>query len=324
MGTRFVLFLLTTMVVASVQPAPAQEPSKASRIGLIHIGLDHVPPSFPALREALKELGYEEGKDIVLDWRNLPNEKAALATAKEFVRKKFHLIVAFEDQTIRAVKAATAEMPVVFLHANDPLADGFIESFSHPGGNMTGFVAWPVSLGKQVELFKELMPQLDSLLLLVHPKDPVGRRWLGDVRAAGGALKLRLVEREARNQADIDEVLGSVTQGDVGGILVASQILRNSYSSHIIRLATEKHIPLGMHRKKWVERGALFSYSADLASVGRASAPYIDKILKGADPAKLPVEQVSKFELVINLKTAKRLGLTIPPEVLYRADKVIK
>lgn len=324
MNTRFFLFLLTTMVVASVQPAPAQEPSKSPRIGLIHIGLDHVPPSFPALREALKELGYEEGKNIVLDWRNLPNEKAALATAKEFVDKKFDLIVAFEDQTIRAVKAATGKIPVVFLHANDPLADGFIESFSRPGGNMTGFVAWPVSFGKQVELFKELIPQLDSLLLLVHPEDPVGQRWLGEARAAGGALKLRLVEREARNQADIEGVLRSVKQGDVGGILVPSQILRNSYSSHIIRLATERRIPLSMHRKKWVERGALFSYSADLAAVGRACAPYIDKILKGADPAKLPVEQVSKFELVINLKTAKRLGLTIPPTALYRADKVIK
>jgi len=324
MNTRFFLFLLTTMVVASVQPAPAQVPSKSPRIGLIHIGRDHVPPSFPALREALKELGYEEGKNIVLDWRNLPNEKAALATAKEFVDKKFDLIVPFENQTIRAAKAATTEIPIVFLHANDPVAAGFIESFSHPGGNMTGFVAWPVSLGKQVELFKELMPQLDSLLLLVHPEDSVGQRWLEDVRTAGGALKLRLVEREARNQADIEGILRSVKQGDVGGILVPSLILRNRYSSHIIRLATERRIPLSMHRKKWVERGALFSYSADLAAVGRASAPYIDKILKGADPAKLPVEQVSKFELVINLKTAKRLGLTIPASILYRADKVIK
>jgi len=316
--------VLATLISGWINLAEAQQAGKVWRIGLIHIGLDHVPPSFPALREALKELGYEEGKNIVLDWRNLPNEKAALVTAKEFVDKKFDLIVAFEDQTIRAVKAATGKIPVVFLHANDPLADGFIESFSRPGGNMTGFVAWPVSFGKQVELFKELIPQLDSLLLLVHPEDPVGQRWLGDVRAASGSLKLRLVEREARNQADIEGVLRSVKQGDVGGILVPSQILRNSYSSHIIRLATERRIPLSMHRKKWVERGALFSYSADLAAVGRACAPYIDKILKGGDPGKLPVEQVSKFELVINLKTAKRLGLTIPSAALYRADKVIK
>lgn len=323
MNARCFVFLLTTMVVVSMQRAPAQEPTQSAMIGLIHIGLDHVPPSFPALREALKELGYEEGKNIVLDWRNLPNEKAAFATAKEFVAKNFDLIVAFEDQTIRAVKAATAKLPVVFLHASDPVADGFIESSSHPGGNMTGFVAWPVSLGKQVQLFKELIPQLDSLLLLVHPEDPVGQRWLRDVRAAGAALKLRLVERNARNQADIEGILRSVERGD-GGILVPSQILRNSYSSHIIRLATEKNIPLGMHRKKWVQRGALFSYSADLAAVGRASAPYVDKILKGADPAKLPVEQVSKFELVINLKTANRLGLTIPSTALYRADKLIK
>ncbi|MBI4488361.1 MAG: ABC transporter substrate-binding protein [Deltaproteobacteria bacterium] len=317
------LLIVVALSVAATL-ANAQQPKKISRIGLFHVGLDHVPPSLEPLRQELKKLGYEEGKNIQFDWRNLPDEDAAVATAKEVARERVDLIVAFEDQTIRAAKAATSEVPVVFLHANDPVAAGFVKSFSHPGGNMTGFVTWPVSEGKQVELFKELVPQLSSLLLLVHPQDPVGRRWLGEVREAGEALKVRFVEREATKQAEIERVLRSVKQGEVGGVLVPSQILRNSFTSVIIRIASERRLPLGIHRKEWVEQGALFSYAANLAAVGRAAAPYVDKILKGAKPADLPVDQVSRFELVINLKTAKHLGLTIPQSVLYRADRVIR
>jgi putative ABC transport system substrate-binding protein len=324
MITKILAFLFACAIVLSHELGQAQQPKQIRRIGLFHVGLDHVPPSFPALSAALKELGYEEGKNIHLDWRNLPDEDAALATAKEFARQPVDLIVAFEDQTIRAAKAATADVPVLFLHANAPVKDGFVKSFAHPGGNMTGFVAWPVSNGKQVELFKELIPGLRSLLLLVHPDDPVGRRWLQEMQRAGAALKLRLIEREATNQAEIERVIRSVRRVDVDGVLVPSLILRNSYSSVITRLVSERRLPLGMHRKEWVERGALFSYSADLASVGRAAAPYVDKILKGTKPADLPVDQVSRFELVINLTSARQLGLTIPQSVLFRANKVIK
>jgi putative ABC transport system substrate-binding protein len=204
------------------------------------------------------------------------------------------------------------------------VTDGFVKSFAQPGGNMTGFVAWPVSNGKQVELFKELVPGLGSLLLLVHPGDPIGRRWLQEMRQAGDGLKLRLIEREATNQAEIERAMKSIKREEADGVLVASLILRNSYSSLITRLVAERRLPLGMHRKEWVEQGALFSYSADLASVGRAAAPYVDRILKGTKPANLPVDQVSRFELVINLKSARQLGLTIPQSVLFRANKVIK
>lgn len=324
MKPKLLAFLVACIVLLLSQPNVAQQSSKVLRVGLFHVGLDHVPPSVPALKEALKELGYIEGKNIHLDWRNLPDEDAAVATAKEFARTPVDLIIAFEDQTIRAAKAATKEVPVLFLHANAPVVDGFVKSFAHPGGNMTGFVAWPVSNGKQVELFKELVPDLGSLLLLVHPSDPVGRRWLDEMRGAGKALKLRLIEREATDQAALERVIRSINREEVGGVLVASQILRNSYSAIIIRLMSEKRLPLGMHRKAWVERGALFSYSADLASVGRAAAPYVDKLLKGTKPADLPVDQVSRFELVINLKSANQLGLKIPQSVLFRANEVIR
>ena len=304
--------------------AKAQQTEKIWRVGLFHIGLDHVPPSFPALKEALQALGYVEGKNINLDWRNLPNEAAALETAKEFAREPVDLIIAFEDQTIRAAKAVSADVPALFLHASAPVVDGFVQSFAHPVGNMTGFVTWPVSYDKQVELFKDLIPKLSTLLLLSHPADPVGRRWLEEARRAGEAQKIRLIERQATNQAEIERIIRTAKVEEVGGILMPSQILRNSYSSLVIQLASERRLPLGMHRKAWVERGALFSYSSDIASVGRAAAPYVDKILQGTKPEDLPVDRVSQFEFVINLKTAKALGLTIPPRALFQATTVIR
>ena len=321
---KILISLLTVLALSSCQFAEAQQRQKVWRVGVIHIGLDHVPPSFPALREALKALGYVEGKNIHLDWRNLPDEAAARATAREFAEAQIDLIVALEDQTIRATKAAHAEIPVLFLHASTAAIDGFVESYAHPGGNMTGFVAWPVSYGKQVELFKELIPGLRRLLLIVHPADPVGQRWLNEARRAGEALNVGLLERQAKDQGEIENLLRSIKREEVDGVLVPSQILRNAYSSLVITLTSEKRLPLGMHRKKWVERGALFSYSADLASVGRAAAPYVDKILKGTKAGDLPVDQVSRFELVINLKNANQLGLTIPQWTLMKADTVIK
>jgi putative ABC transport system substrate-binding protein len=324
MNRTIVLLLVAGAVLLSSEPEWALPASRIRQVGLFHVGLDHVPPSFPALRDALAGLGYVEGGNIHLDWRNLPDQDAALATAKEFAREPVDLIVAFEDQTIRAAKAATATVPVLFLHATAPVADGFVRSFAHPGGNMTGFVAWPVSNGKQVELFKQLIPDLRSLLVLVHRNDPAGRRWLEEIRRAGGALKIRLIEREAANGEEIEQVFRSVSRADVGGVLVSSEILRNSYSSLIIRLASERGLPLAMHRKEWVRRGALFSYAADLASVGRAAAPYVDKILKGASPGDLPIDQVSRFELVVNLKVARQLGLTIPRSALVMANELIR
>ena len=304
-------------------PALPAQP-KVWRIGAFHVGLDHVPPSLPTLREGLKALGYEEGKNIHLDWRNLADEDAARETAKEFVRNRVDLIVAFEAQTVRAAKAATSEIPVVFLHTTDPVADGFVKSMSRPGGNLTGFVTYAVSPAKQMELFKEIVPGLRRVLMLFDPQDPATPRFLAEVRKASVTLKLQLVEREVTNQADMERLFSSVQRGEVDGIFGLAPTLQTKFPSLILRLASEKRLPLASNRKEWVEQGALFSYSADLAPVGQAAALYVDRILKGAKPADLPVDQATRFELVINLKTAKTLGLTIPNSVLNRADRVIQ
>jgi|SRR6476620_1805070 len=324
MKKKITVLLLCAMLLAFRSVATAEEPKKIWTIGLFHVGLDHIPPSLPTLRQSLQKLGYEEGKNIQLDWRNLPDEAAANATAKEFVRAKVNLIVAFENQTVRATKAATSQIPVVFLHVTDPVAEGFVRSLSHPGGNMTGFVSFASSPGKQVELFTEIVPKLHRLVSLIDPQDPVTGQLMFEVREAATTLKLQLVERAVPDQNAIERFFASVRRGGAQGIFPVSRNLLGKFPALLTQLSLEKRLPLAMHRKEWVERGALFSYGPDLAAIGRAAAPYIDKILKGTKPDELPVQQASQFELAINLKTAKQIGLTIPPNVLARADKLIK
>jgi len=318
------LFGLLALLTSILLPPELAAQGKVWHIGLFHVGLDHIPVSLPTLREGLKVLGYEEGKNIRLDWRNLPDEEAARETAKEFVRNRVDLIVAFEDQTVRAVKLATSDIPVVFLHVSDPVASGYVTSLARPGGNLTGFVSFLDVTAKRLELFKEVVPRLRRVLVLIDPEDPITPRELGKARTAAASLKLQLVEREVSSPSDVDRVSSSLKRGDVDGIFVVSPSLQTKFFSLFVRLASEKRLPLAGHRKEWVEQGALFSYSPDLAEVGRAAAPYVDQILKGAKPGDLPVQQVSRLALVINLKTARTLGLTVSREMLLRADQIIQ
>jgi putative ABC transport system substrate-binding protein len=322
---------LLTMLLAGVlwwpvATADAQPATKVWRIGLFHVGLDHVPPSLETLRAGLKALGYAEGRNIHLDWRNLADEEAARVTAQAFVRNRVDLIVAFENQTVRAAMAATTEIPIVFLHVTDPVADGFVKTMSHPGANLTGFVGLADLPGKRLELFKEMVPRLRRVLVLIDPQDPTTGRLLSEAREVGRALKVHLVEQEATTQADLERLFGELKRRALiaDGILPLSPNLLVKFPSLMIRLAAEAGLPLATYRGEWVEAGALFSYAHDLAAVGPLAARYMDRILKGASPGNLPVEEPSKFELVINLATAQQMGLTIPPEVLMRADRVVK
>ncbi len=323
-STLMFAVLLAFGLVGTTLSAEAQQAARVWRIGLMHVGLDHPPRSVESFRETLKTLGYEEGKNLRLDFRNLADEEAARATAQEFVRDRTDVIVAFENQTARAAKAATSEIPVVFVHVTDPVADGLVKSLSRPGGNLTGFAGLGDVPAKRLELFKEMVPRLRRLLVLIEPQDPVTRRVLGEVEKAGAALKVQLVEREVSHEAGIEGIFRSLKRGEVDGVFVASPNLYSKFSSLILRYASERRIPLASHWKGVVEQGALFSYSGNLQSVGGDAARYVDKIFRGANPADLPVQELSRFELVINLKTAKFLGLKIPQSVLVRADEVIQ
>ena len=320
-----IIFLLTLGLLVALPRADAQSQGKVWRVGLFHVGLDHVPPSLGGLREGLKALGYEEGKNIRLAWRNLADEEAARVTAREFVREQVDLIVAFESQTVRAAKTATTNIPIVFLHVTDPVDEGFVKSLAHPGGNLTGLGEFFGDLqGKRMELLKEVVPRLRRLLVLIDPTDPASGDVMAEMRRAGAALKVQLVERKATEQADVEQVFRSIRRGEVEGVLIASSSLVTKAPSLILRLASERHLPVPFHRKEWVAQGALLSYGPNFHAAGSTAAQYVDKLLKGAKPADLPVQQVTRLELAINLKTAKALGLAIPASVIVRADQVIQ
>jgi len=318
-----VLAGVVALVLATPLAAGAEQAEKVYRIGLFHVGLDHVPPALYGLRQGLKELGYEEGKNLRWDFRNLPDETAAQATAREFVRQRVDVMVAFEEQTVRAARAATSDIPILFLHVlTDPVAEGFVQSLAHPGGNTTGIFG--DALAKRVELLREVMPRLERVLLVFDPADPVSRQELAAVRAAANGLQLQVVERAARTAADIERVFTQASHENIQAVIVVSGLVTR-FSALVIRLAGERHLAISGHRKEWAEQGALFSYGADYFSVGRIDAArLVDRMLKGTKPAALPVERIARLELVINLRTAKALGLTIPQSLLLRVDKVIE
>jgi putative ABC transport system substrate-binding protein len=326
MRLRAIWLIVTFSILATPLVTDAQPQAKVWRIGLFHVGLDHVPASLDGVRERLKELGYEEGKNIHLDWRNLPDDEAAQATAHEFVRDRVDLIGAFENQTIQAAKAATAEIPIVMIHAYDPVANGFVQSLAHPGGNLTGQAAfaWEGWYAKKLELFKELVPHLSRVLLLVDPHDPLTPRLLPEIQRAAAALQLQAQVREATTQAEIEQLFSILTPGKVEGVFVASVNLETNLPSLTMRLALAHSLPMPVPLKQWVVEGGLFYYGINYRATGWEAARQMDKILKGAKPDDLPVEQPTKFELVINLKTAKALGLTISPTLLFQADEVIR
>jgi putative tryptophan/tyrosine transport system substrate-binding protein len=316
--------LIAVALLACGVIAEAQQAEKIRHVGLFHVGLDHVPSSLETLRIGLKALGYEQGKNIYLDWRNLADEAAARQAAKEFVSNHVELIVAFENQSVRAAKATTTEIPIIFIAVTDPVADGFVKSLARPGGNLTGFVGRRELPDKELELFKEMVPRLHRVLILTDPEDAAVGRLLMEVRKVGAAFKLQLIERKVTHQTEIEKVFEQLKRNEVDGVLLVSPDLQQKFTGLVLRLATDKHLPVPVRNADWVEKGGLFSYGHDLDPIGRDAAGYVDRILKGTKPADLPVQQPTKFEFIINLKTAKQIGLEIPQWTLMKADRVIK
>jgi putative ABC transport system substrate-binding protein len=304
---------------SSSQPIP--------RVGLMHVGTDHIPPSLPTLEARLKQMGWVDGRTIKLLWRNLEPDQAD-ARARELVHERVNVIVAFEDQSIRAAQAATAKVriPVVFLHPSDPVRDGLVKSLSHPGGNLTGIFGARDVVAKQLELYELIVPGLHRVLTLIDPNDPATGRLLAQYRAAASQLErpVQLVIRKASTPGDLRRVFHSLRPGEVDGAFLLSPTLRLNDSALTIRLAARAKLPVQAHRKDWVKKGALFSYGADLGPIGRRAARYVDRILKGTPPSELAVEEVPDVEFAINLKTASRLGIRVPQQMIIRADEVYR
>jgi putative ABC transport system substrate-binding protein len=299
------------------------------QVGLMHVGTDHIPPSWPSLKQRLEELGWTDGRNIKLMWRNLEPDAVA-AQASVFLGQGVDVIVAFEDSSIGAAQAVTAGLPdpipIVFLHPSDPVRDGLVETLSHPDSNLTGVYGARDEVDKQLELYQLLVPRLHRVLTLVDPEDPRTERLLPGYQAAAAQLPrpLELDIREASSAQELKRIFRSLRPGEVDGAFLLSPSLRLNHSALTIRLAERARLPVQAHRKEWVEQGALFSYGIDLPLIGRAGARYVDSLLRGMSPADLPVQEISKIELAINLETAAKLGIKVPQEMIIRADEVYR
>jgi putative ABC transport system substrate-binding protein len=234
------------------------------------------------------------------------------------------VIVGFEDQCVRAARAATSTIPIDFVQIYDPQSAGYIKSLAHPGGNLTGPVANLKLIDKRLELLKQIDPKIQRILVLFDGRDPYAAGEVALARQAAATLNLRLVERDARSEVDLRQLFARLKPGEVDAIIAASPDLQTNHPRLIIQLGNEAKLPVVGHREAWVDWGALLSYSTDADTAGPVAARYIDKIFKGANPAELPVEELSTTVLAINVKRAQELGLAIPSDIRLRATKVVE
>jgi putative tryptophan/tyrosine transport system substrate-binding protein len=328
MPQHSVLFLtLSALLFALCSSALAQQPTKVPRIGyLTGASPSSMSARTEAFRQGLRELGYVEGKNIVIEWRFAEGKLDRLpALAAELVRLKVDVIVSGGPGATRPAKEATNTIPVVMTFDSDPVGNGFVGSLARPGSNITGLATLAPELsGKQLELLKEIVPKLSRVAVLGSSTNPGNAQTLKETELAAGALGVRLQHLDIRSPTDIKPAFREASKGHANALLVLGSPVLASQPTQFADLAVKSRLPAIYNRSEFVKDGGLMSYGADLADSHRRVATYVDKILKGAKPADLPVEQPTKFELVINLKAAKQIGLTIPPNVLARADKVIR
>jgi len=326
------LLVLGALLFALCVSGSAQQPAKIPRIGFLVSGLPSgVAPRIQAFQQGLQKLGYLEGKTIIIEYRYAEGKLETLPEfADELVRLKVDIIVTDTSNAIEVVKNATKTIPVVFTTANDPVGDGQVASLARPGGNLTGLSILALDLnGKRLELLKEAFPNVSRAGFLTTTGTTIGQQHLAEQRfkaaeAAAKGLGLRLQFVGAKSAEDLESVINSAKRAGVQALLAHPSSFVVTNRGRIIELAIKNRLPVIYGSRDHAEAGALMSYGPDLVDNYRRAATYVDKILKGAKPGDLPVEQPMKFELVINLKTAKQIGLTIPPNVLARADKVIR
>src|SRR5262245_5333097 len=306
--------------------ARAQQPAKVTRIGYLGFGpASAYAKRIEALQAGLRDLGYIEGKNIIIEFRWTERIDQLANFADELVGMNVDLIFAASSTEVEAARQATKVIPIVFATHADPVGLGHVASLARPGGNITGLtVALTDLVAKQLEILKEVVPQSTRIAILFTPTAPSFRPALQAAQAAGEKLGVQLQMVPVQSAEDFDKAFATMAQERVGGCLFAGAPLVFSYRARIAELALEYRLPGMFNNKEHVEAGGLMSYSAGLITSFRRSAIYIDKIIKDAKPADLPVEQAAKYELVINLKTAKALGLAIPPMMLGRADEVIE
>ena len=313
--------MLTVVTLAAPLGAEAQQPKKVPLIGLLGGGsASAIAGRIDAFRQGLRDLGYVEGKTIVIEHRWAEGKLDRLpALAAELVRLKVDAIVSAGPTVTRACKEAKITTPIVMAFDDDPVGSGFVASLARPGGNITGLSSLSPGLSaKQLELLKEIIPRVSRVAVLGSLIHPGTAQSLKEMELAARAVKVQLQYLDVVDPKTIDTAFGAARTQRVDAVLVLTSVVTTTQREQIIELAVKNGLPALYFTAEWVEAGGLLAYGASFTDLFRRAASYVDKILKGANPADLPVEQPTKFELVIDLKTAKTLGLTIPPSVLLR------
>jgi putative ABC transport system substrate-binding protein len=312
------------MLLALCSPAQAQQ-TKAHRVGVIHQGGPY-QAVVDGLRAGLRELGYEEGKHIVFEIRDTKGEpKLVEEAAKTLEQEKVSLIYSVTTSATTVVKKFTSHTPIVFSVGTDPVTSGLVQSFGKPGGRLTGVQYSTTDLtAKRLELLKEILPKLDRVITFYNPKNPSAVQAAALAREAARQFGIHIVERHAASPEELRDGLGAMKPREADAYFYVSDAMVNSHARLVIDAATSKKLPAMFSEKNPVAMGGLASYGQNFHETGRLSAKYVQKVMTGANPGGLRVETVDKFELVINLKTARQIGLTIPPNVLARADRVIR
>jgi putative ABC transport system substrate-binding protein len=324
---KVISFALSAMLFALSFPAEAQQPAKISRIGfLTTTPLSANLARIEAFRQGLRELGFVEGKNIVIEWRFAEGKADRLpALAAELVGLKVDIIITAGPQVTRPAKEATSTIPIVMAQDSDPVGNGFVASLARPGGNITGLATLAPELsGKQLELLKETVPSLSRVAVLGNSTRPGNAQAVREIELAAGALKVQLQYLEVLATKDIETAFRAAGKGRADAVLVLGNPIATSQRTQIIDLAVKNRLPAIYDRPEFVEDGGLMTYGVSQNDLFRRAATYVDKILRGTKPTDLPVEQAKKFEFIINLKAAKQIGLLIPPNVLARADRVIR
>ena len=324
---KWAIFLIVLALMVCGASAEAQQEKPIFRIGFVsNTSPSAVATRVEAFRKGLHELGYVEGKDIVIEYRHSEGKPDRLrALVAELVRLKLDTIVTSGPSVTRAAKDVTSKIPIVFAQEGDPVGSGLVASLARPGGNMTGLSTFSPELhGKRLEILKEVIPRLDRVAVLGTSTVESHALFLKEQEPAARALRLQLQYLDLLNSRDIEPAFRAANKGKADALLLLSGPVLNAHRRQVVGLAVKNRLPAMYNFPEFVEAGGLMTYGVSDVDMARRAATYVDKILKGAKPADLPVEQPTKFELVINLKAAKQIGLTIPPNVLARADKVLR
>ena len=318
---------LGVLLLAFCFSAQAQQTGKIPRIGFqLDSPASAVTERTEAFRQGLRDLGYIEGRNIIIEWRSAEGKlERRSEIAAELVRLKVDLIVSGGPSVTRGVKEATSTIPIVMAQDTDPIGSGFVASLARPGGNITGLAALaPEMSGKQLDLLKQIIPKLSRVGVIGNSNIPGDAQALRETVLAAGSFELYLRYLDVVDPRDIDTAFQAAVKARADAVVILGNPILNAHRKQIVDLAAKHRLPTTYARPEFVEAGGLMTYGTSYNDLFRRAATYVDKILKGAKPADLPVEQPAKFEFVINLKAAKQIGLTIPASVLTRADRVIK